>query len=314
MNNTHWSQKKERGNLFFLRITLFLVKYTPLFFVRFIAFFVCFYFYLTSKTARNNIKNYQQHLKNQFPQTPLPKIMPVYRQFIQFGIAIADRFAAWQDKMPPEQLIYDDPDGIFEKAKQNQGRGEILVCSHLGNVEMVRCFARYWLPDLKMNVLMHGKNAEKINQMLKQAGAEDMRIVQVIDLDTEKMLDLSQRLDKGEWIVIAADRTAPVANSKTVLVPFLGENALFPQGAWLLAMLLKSPVSLLFAMKKNKQYQLHLRHFADIPPHVSGKKRQEYIEQTAQKYATILAEFAAEYPLQWFNFHDFWNKNQTVKN
>ena len=102
-------------------------------------------------------------------------------------------------------------------------------------------------------------------------------------------------------------------NSKTVAVPFLGEKALFPQGAWLMALLLKSPVSLLFAVKKNKQYQLYLRHFADIPPSVSGKKRQEYIEQTAQKYATILAEFAAKYPLQWFNFHDFWQEKQLVK-
>lgn len=311
--NTHWSQKKERGNSFFLRITLLLVQYTPLFFVRFIAFFVCLYFYLTSKTARHNIKTYQQKLKNQFPKTPLPKIMPVYRQFIQFGIAIADRFAAWQNKIPPERLIYDDPDNLFNHIKQNQGRGEIFVCSHLGNVEMVRCFARYWLPDLKMNVLMHGKNAAKINQALKQAGAEDMRVVQVADLDAAQMLDLSQRLDNGEWIVIAADRTAPNENSKTVAVPFLGEKALFPQGAWLMALLLKSPVSLLFAVKKNKQYQLYLRHFADIPPSVSGKKRQEYIEQTAQKYATILAEFAAEYPLQWFNFHDFWQEKQLVK-
>ena len=78
-------------------------------------------------------------------------------------------------------------------------------------------------------------------------------------------------------------------------------------------MLGAAALSLLFSMKKNKQYQLHLRHFADIPPHATGKKRQEYIEQTAQKYATILAEFAAEYPLQWFNFHNFWQEKQLVK-
>ena len=310
--NIHWSDKQERGNLFFLRTTLFLVRWTPLFFVRMIAFFVCIYFYLTSSQARKNIKNYQQHLKKQYPQTPLPKIMPIYQHFIQFGIAIADRFAAWQNKISPESLKYDDPDNVFKHMQQNQGRGEILVCSHLGNVEIVRCFANYWLPNVKINVLMHSKNAEKFNQMLKKAGADDMRIVEVSDLDAQKMLDLSQRLDNGEWLVVAADRTPPNSH-KTVTVPFLGENATFPQGAWLMAMLLKSPVSLLFAVRKNHQYQLYLRHFADIPPSVSGKKRQQYIEQTVQQYATILAEFACRYPLQWFNFHDFWQKELKEK-
>lgn len=120
----------------------------------------------------------------------------------------------------------------------------------------------------------------------------------------KKMLELHERLERGEWIAIAADRV-PVRGDKTQKVDFLGAQASFPQGVWLMASLLKAPINTIFCLKKWGDYHLKLRHFSDSIEG-RGKQRADNIEQAMQRYADLLARECAENPLYWFNFYDFW--------
>ena len=118
------------------------------------------------------------------------------------------------------------------------------------------------------------------------------------------MLELHERIERGEWIAIAADRI-PVRGDKTQKIHFLGEKAEFPQGAWLMASILKTPINTVFCLKKRGDYHLKLRHFsASIEGR--GKQRAENIEAAMQRYADLLAKECEENPLYWFNFYDFW--------
>ena len=119
------------------------------------------------------------------------------------------------------------------------------------------------------------------------------------------MLELSQRLERGEWIAIAADRV-PIRGDKTQSVNFLGHSAEFPQGAWLLASILKAPLNTIFCLKEKGQYRMKLRRFS-APISGRGKAREENIKQVMQQYADLLAKECAENPLLWFNFYNFWN-------
>lgn len=298
----HWSVQNERGTAIFLWFTTFMVRYFPAWLLRPVVWLVVAYFYLTAPQQRRHIRRYQQRLQAAFPHIRLPENLPIFRQFLAFGYALADRFAVWQHKITYADLSLSDPDDVYAEIDGN-GRGQILVCSHLGNVEVCRALAGHHR-GFKMNVLVHSRHAEAFNRALVNAGADDIQLVQVSDLDAAKMLLLSQKLDAGEWIAIAADRT-PVHGDKTVAVNFLGHRALFPQGAWLLAGLLKAKTNLLFLTQQNGRYELSLRKFADIPQWPRGK-RSEAIQASAQAYADSLAAAAARAPLQWFNFYDFW--------
>ena len=156
-----------------------------------------------------------------------------------------------------------------------------------------------------MNVLVHSKNAEAFNKALVEAGADALPLIQVEDLDAQKMLELSQRLERGEWIAIAADRV-PIRGDKTQSVNFLGHYAEFPQGAWLFASILKAPLNTIFCLKEKGQYRMKLRRFSP-PISGRGKAREENIKQVMQQYADLLAKECAENPLLWFNFYNFWN-------
>lgn len=304
MNAPHWAAQGERGHRFFLRLTVWLVRLLPLWAARATAWAVCLYFYLTSAAQRRHVRAYQQRLRRTFPDAPLPAFMPVYRQFAAFGEAVADRFAVWQHKIRYADLVLDDPDNLYADIRNRQARGQILLCSHLGNVEVCRALAGHH-HGFTLNVLVHSRHAQMFNQALQQAGADAVNLIQVSELDAAAMLRLAEKLDAGEWLAVAADRT-PVRGEKTVSVPFLGGEAAFPQGAWLLAQLLKARTNTLFLLKKNGRYHLMLRRFDDVPQVPRGG-REAAIAANVRRYAGILAAHAAQSPLQWFNFYDFWN-------
>lgn len=307
MKSTHWAKQAERGNAFFLGLTRLIVKYGPLWLIKPISVIVVSYFYLTSAKARRNIRAYQTRLRRYFPTLNLPHAS-VFRQFLRFGEMVCDNFAVWQHKIHYDDLTIDDKDNLFADM-DHDGRGQILVCSHFGNIEICRALLDNGPHQaFKLNVLVHSRNAEAFNQALTAAGANTLSLMQVEDLDAQKMLTLSQRLEQGEWIAIAVDRV-PLRGDKTALVNFLGDVAEFPQGAWLLASILKAPINTLFCLKEHGRYRMKLRRFV---PCIEGRgaQREQAIRTVMQQYADILAQECAENPLLWFNFYNFWNDQE----
>ena len=303
MSSQHWAEQNERGSKLSLNLTRLIVQYSPLWVIKLVTFFVVSYFFLTSQKARRNIRRYQQRLQQTFPQVNLPRY-PVFCQFLAFGEAITDRFAVWQKKIRYADLIDDDTDNVYQ-AIRSGGRGQILVCSHFGNIEICRALVdNPNHSNFKLNILVHNRHAQAFNESLEKAGASSLPLIQVEDLDAQKMLELHERLERGEWIAIAADRV-PVRSDKTQKVDFLGAQASFPQGVWLMASLLKAPINTIFCLKKWGDYYLKLRHFSG-PIEGRGKQRADNIEQAMQRYADLLAQECVENPLYWFNFYDFW--------
>ena len=227
----HWAAQPERGSRLFLALTTLMVRYLPAFLMRPCIWFVVLYFYATAPKPRRHILRYQTRLQTTYPDTVLPK-HSVFKQFIAFGEAICDRFAVWQRKIRYEDLVLEDPDGVYAQISDSV-RGQIFACSHLGNTEVCRALVSHH-KGFRLNVLVHSKHAQAFNEALQKAGAEHIRLIQVTDLDPTLMMELNRRIEDGEWIAIAADRV-PVRGEKTADIHFLGHTAPMPQGAWLLA-------------------------------------------------------------------------------
>lgn len=301
---THWAAQPERGSRLFLALTTLMVRYLPAFFMRPCIWFVVLYFYATAPKPRRHVLRYQTRLQTTFPHIVLPK-HSVFKQFVAFGEAVCDRFAVWQRKIRYEDLVIEDPDDIYSQIKRNE-RGQIFACSHLGNTEVCRALVSHH-KDFRLNVLVHSKHAQAFNEALQKAGADHIRLIQVTDLDTTLMMELNRRIEDGEWIAIAADRV-PVRGEKTAGINFLGHTAPMPQGAWLLASLLKTQVNTLFCVKQNGRYHLKLRRFTDTSSWKRGN-REAAVKDAMQRFADILAQECAQNPLQWFNFYDFWGED-----
>ncbi len=299
--DSHWADQPERGSPVLMRLTAWAARRVGRRAVAPVVWLVVLYFYAFGPRARRAIGAYQRRLARAGgPATPLPRSFPVYRQYLAFAQALLDKLDVWQGKITLADLDIHDPDGLH--AQMGSGRGQILVGSHLGNIEVCRALAEQ-SGLLKLNVLVHTKHAAQFGRLLDEAGG-GLRMIQVSELDAGVMLDLAQRLERGEWLAIAGDRV-PLKGDRSTEVALLGDPAPLPQGPWLLAGLLRCPVNLLFCTRHDKRYRVSMERLSD-GIEWSRATRQAQIAQWTQRYADRLGAHCRQAPLQWFNFYPFW--------
>lgn len=177
--------------------------------------------------------------------------------------------------------------------------------SHLGNTEVCSALA-HQLPDVSVTMLVYHQHAEKFNRLMRQAnGNARVRLLQVTDMTPATAMLLAERVEAGEYIVIAGDRVPVNGSGRTSRVSFLGDQAELPQGAFILAALLRCPVYLMFCLKESGAYHLYLETFA-TEIHLPRRERQRVLTGHVQAYADRLAFYCRQAPLQWFNFFPFW--------
>ena len=143
--------------------------------------------------------------------------------------------------------------------------------------------------------------------MIKRINPDSrINLYQVDKLNFRDMLSLKKKVANGEWVVITGDRV-PVLNPErhTVSASFLGRPAAFPIGPYILATLLGCPVSLLFAYRKGDRIKVNFETFAERIV-LSRENRTRDLTYYAQCFASRLEEHCQIAPLQWFNFHPFW--------
>jgi predicted LPLAT superfamily acyltransferase len=87
---------------------------------------------------------------------------------------------------------------------------------------------------------------------------------------------------------------------------FLGTDAAFPLGPWILAGLLGCPVFLLFCLRDaDAGYTVHLELFADRVT-LPRAGRDTALAMLAAQFAERLQHFTLLAPTQWYNFYDLW--------
>ncbi|HUA79364.1 MAG TPA: glycosyl transferase [Dyella sp.] len=309
----HWSAHKERGSLFLMRLTAFSVRVFGRRLLAPVLYLIVLYFFASARSARRHIRQYQTYLAAWSGNASLqPNLGSVFGQFMAFADNLLDRLDVWRGRLRFEQVQLIDPAGVRARLLRSRhgGRGELLVVTHLGNPDVCRAMAEL-SEQVPLNVLVHNRHVAQFNRLLGEAGDRSMRLIQVSELDTAMMMDLSQRLDRGEWLAIAGDRV-PLNDGRRISVDFLGHQAAFPQGPWLMAGLLHCPVNLLCCLKVQGRYRIYLDPFLDHA-HWSRGQRDATIQNWVQRYADHLATQCLIAPQQWFNFYAYWQPVSPAK-
>ena len=116
---------------------------------------------------------------------------------------------------------------------------------------------------------------------------------------------LKEAIERGDWVAIAGDRTPVRGDERISIASFLGHDAPFPQGPYILAHLLECPVYLMFCIRQNGVYRLYFEMFAERIK-LPRRDKQAAIGEWAARYAKRLESFCLIDPFQWYNFYDFW--------
>ncbi|MEZ9778358.1 glycosyltransferase [Vibrio sp. 10N.261.54.A5] len=305
----HWSRTQERGTV--LGIKLLLAIYTLLGrgVFNLILRGVMRYYHLTGQRARNASEQYLFQLKAYAEQQniELPGELTSYNHLLSFGHTMLDKLAAWKGDFSADNLTIHGQDQ-FESMVANK-QGVLILGSHLGNIELCRALGRRH-SNIKINALVFTEHAERFNSVMKAVNPQsDLNLIQVTSMGPDTAILLQQKLEQGEWIVIVGDRTSTSKESRSVWAEFLGKEAPFPQGPFMLASVLKAPVFLLFGLRDDSQskphFNVYFEHFSD-KIELPRKTREQSLQQVVQKYADRLQHYTLQAPLQWYNFFNFW--------
>jgi predicted LPLAT superfamily acyltransferase len=303
---THWAQLEERGIIWGMQLLLRVYLLCGRRVLQLFLYPVVCYYWLVNRTGRQASRQYLQRVSAYLPGQKLTgSLYDSYLHFVNFSNALIDKLAVWSGSITLQDIDYHGREAIAEHLKQ--GQGLLILGSHLGNLEVLRAMANL-RKDVTVNVLIHTKHALKFNALLnRKASTSRINLMQVTHTNAATAMLLQDKIDAGELVVIAADRTPVTGQSRVSRADFLGFPAPFPQGPFILAALLKCPVYTLFCLKHahQKQQAIYFDKFSDtlILPR---QHREAALQQYAQAYADRLQQYCLKEPLQWFNFYDFW--------
>ena len=222
----HWAQLEEKGLIcgmdLLLKIFLLLGRRVLQFFL----YPVVSYYWLINSTGRLASQEYLQRIST-FPNHSNINtgLKGSFLHFINFANALIDKLAAWSGKLTVENVEYHGRDAVIDYI--DQGQGVLILGSHLGNLEICRVIANQ-RKKVTINVLVHTKHTEKFNTVLnKYATSGIVHLIQVTQVNAATAMMLQDKIEGGEMVIIAADRTPVGGQGRVAYADFWGKKPLF---------------------------------------------------------------------------------------
>ena len=185
-------------------------------------------------------------------------------------------------------------------SNMQKGEGFIIAGSHVGSMEM----AGYMLglKDKPINAVVFGGEAASLQAKRAQSLSEGGIKMIPVSTDMSHLFTIKAALDEGEIVSMPCDRL--FGSTKYFEKEFLGAPARFPVGAFMLSAQLGKTMVALFNVKDGDTYKVFVR---PIETSREGKTSRQIASELAGVYAKELEDIVRKYPLQWFNFYEFWD-------
>ena len=223
-----------------------------------------------------------------------------FRLILSFGRVLVDR--GWLEHDLDADIRCDTigREKLIEVV--NEGKGLVLVTAHVGN--WYSALTRLDFLPAKVHALMQYDESTDGQHPFEEIGGGQAISIINTDLDFGGMIEATAALQRGEVVIIMADRYIKGTSS---IVDFMGKDARLPNSAYTLAACVGSPVGVFLAAK------LSAKHFQvkvwDIfyPQSQHRENRQQMLDESCLKFGDCLEKYLSKYPYQWYNFYDFWD-------
>ncbi len=301
-----WSEMRELGFLSGMRFLFWVYRLGGYIAFKVVLQPVLLYYFLVNRTAREASRDFLQRLYfSGDGSTPTASFYNSYRHFNAFARSSLDRLGVWANGSILDRISFPSRPLLLEQIEK--GEGGILMGAHLGNMEICRGLSTR-NPGLKLNILVHTHNADMFNRLLREVvGDDSISLIEVSELGPATAMHLSDRIARGEFVAVLADRVPVSSQGRSHGIAFLGAEAQFPDGPFILASLMKCPVYTLFCARVGDGYEIHCEKLADSVS-LPRNNRDEALLGYMRCYVAVLEKNVRRYPLQWFNFYPFWDQ------
>ncbi|MDR2073678.1 MAG: hypothetical protein LBP60_09645 [Spirochaetaceae bacterium] len=352
----HWSKQKEKARFWQMELLFFLFRLLPPPLLSLLAYPVGLGYFLFSKKSRVESRRFLDRLAAFRKHTgtawaagrPGRKRLSALGHISAFALTVVEKAQAWRGNIPFKRIHFQDDDIKSLINGLEQGRGAVLLCSHLGNTELLRALADYHRTgvsrDIPVTSIVDFEVTPFFNRMMAKLNHRALlKIISANSIGPDSIVALQEETDRGGLAVIAGDRTPAHTRGRFFSIPFLGAEAPFPQGPWLLGALLEAPVYAVFALRRKDlspapDYDMHVHRLQDPAPQEpprnsqgpqdggafaedrekaaagsgaeysgpSRKERTRLMEGRARQFAALLEGYCLQHPYQWYNFYNFW--------
>jgi predicted LPLAT superfamily acyltransferase len=300
-SQAEWAHTPERSNILMLRVMAWISLRLGRRVGRLVLHLIASYFLLFAPASRRASSDYLRRVLGRPSHW-----RDLYRHFFSFAATIHDRIYLVNRRFEMFEFEVHGEDTLRHLIAR--GKGLFLMGAHLGSFEVIRALGRKDT-DLRITMVMHQENAQKISAML--AAINPGTVEDIIGLGhIDSMLKVRERLDDGYVVGMLADRTP--GNDVLFPVQVLGADALLPSGPFRMAAMLRRPVLFMTGLYLGgNRYAIHFDTLADFSA-VERGQRDAAVEEAINRYAALLDNYCRQAPYNWFNFFDFWPSVSTA--
>lgn len=286
---------KTRGGKFGYLFFVYLIKYLGVNAAYIFLAFVSVYFIPFAPKATVSSWYYSRKI---LKRNTFMSIVFLFKSYYRFGQILIDKVAIGSGLTKKYKFKFDNYEKFLEILNDN--KGAIIVGAHVGNWEIGTPFFDEY--GKKINIVLYDAEHRRIKEILeKNKGAIDYKIIAVNYDNLEHIFNIKAALDNNEYVCFQGDRY--VKQEKLLATSFMGKEAKFPAGLFILASRMKVPVVFYFAMREpHKTYRFHFYMAQPVARKAGVKPEQELLEQ----YTHTLEHILNKYPEQWFNYYKFW--------
>jgi predicted LPLAT superfamily acyltransferase len=296
-----WSGKT-RGGISGYKFIVFSIKHFGLSFAYFILRFIVIYFLFSSaKSIRFTFYYFHSILKFNF----LKSLLSIYKNYFLFGQILIDKLTLLSGFNTKFSFQFEGEEYLKEMAEKRTGG--LLISAHIGNFEIAGQLLERL--NTRINIVMYEAEHQHIKEYLSNIFKENNVHIISIKNDYSHIYEINNAFENKEIVCMHGDRF--VEGSETIATSFLGKECRFPSGPYYLAVKYNVPVSYVFAMKEKKSHY----HFFATPlksyyqEKLNIQKRKRAVEYIIRDYISELEKIIYQYPEQWFNYFDFWKRD-----
>lgn len=287
---------KTRGGILGYKVFVWTLKYPGLSFAYFLLHFVVTYFIFSSPRA---IKCIYFYFRRVLGYSVIKSLGSVYRNYYYFGQILLDKIALLAGLQTRFTFNFEG-----EEYLRQMDKGGVLISGHIGNWEIAGQLLNRL--EKNVNIILYDTEHEQIKEYLSDVYTNRRVNFIIIKEDYSHLNEIRQALERHEIIAMHGDRF--IEGNKVFCIDFLGKPALFPAGPVNLAARFGVPVSYVFAVKETrKHYHFFATPLRRVEFSTNLKKREVILKEAVGAYVTAFETTVKRYPLQWFNYYNFWD-------
>lgn len=299
-----------------LLLTWYLYKFFGKRTVQIIAFFVSFFAFVFSKQirkyTRKNLTVIFDFTKN---KSAKPTILNQYRLVLNYALSLVDRMETFACKYDADKIVFEDEAEKESLLKiLNQKKGVFFICSHIGNIEVMRTFIsnpqnHTVTTNPHVNIFLSEEQCKIFNGFLKNIEKEIHKKINLTTFPVEQIsidtaILMHEKLGKGEIAFMAGDRISSGSSNLTFKTNFLNRQVEYPAGTFKFAQLCEQEIFFISAIKeKNDRYKIYMQKFK-AEKHFS---KAQNLEKIQTEYTKFLEKMTNTAPLQFYHFYDIFD-------